>query len=87
MSASSASRFRSRHELHDRLHPELPESDGDGERRRVCVRRCVVGRIHRVHVVLEGREAGVHRIETAGVDREQLGRDDEASRENRVLKP
>ena len=74
-------------ELHDGLHAELLERDRDGERRSVRVRGGVVGRVRRVDVVGVRREALVHGVEAAGVDGEELGGDDEASRGECVLKP
>jgi hypothetical protein len=52
-------------ELHDGLHAELLQCDRDRERRRVCVRRRVVGRIDGVDPVLIGLEVAVHRVEAA----------------------
>src|SRR5579864_1593199 len=71
-------------ELHDGLHPELLERDGDGKRRRVRMRRGVVGGVDRVDVILVRGEL---LVDAAGVDREQLRRHDEASRGECVLKP
>src|SRR5215470_4148300 len=74
-------------ELHDRLHPELLQGDRHRERRGVGVGRGVVGRIRRIDVVLEGSEPLVHGIEPAGVDGQQLRRDNEAAGGEGVLKP
>src|SRR5581483_11870253 len=74
-------------ELHDRLHPQLLERDRDRERRRVRVRGGVVGRVHRVDPVLVRREVVLHGSEAAAVHGQQLRRDDEATRVQRVLKP
>jgi hypothetical protein len=74
-------------ELHHGLHAELLERDCDGHRRGVRVRGGVVGGVDGVDVVLERLEALVDGVETAGVDGQELGRDDEAPGEDRVLKP
>src|SRR5579864_399612 len=71
-------------ELHDGLHPELPQRDRNRERRRVRVRRGVVRRVRRVDVLLVRREL---LLDSAGIDREQLRGDDEASGRERFLKP
>ena len=74
-------------ELHHRLHAQLLECDRDCERRCMRVRRGVVGGVDGVDPVLVRREALAYGFEPAGVDGEELGRDDEASRRECVLKP
>ena len=75
------------HELHDRLHPQLLECDRDRERGRMRVCGGVVGRVDGVDEVLVGLEALVHRVETAAVDGQQLGGDDELAPPDPLLEP